>query len=86
MTTNWRDRAACQGEDVTIFFPDTRGVEASTNPAATAICDRCPVRRECLESELSKSPALQFGWFGGKSPSEREAIIRKRKRTRGAAA
>lgn len=81
MSGDWRERAACRGEDLAVFFPDTRGVEAMTNPAATAICGRCPVRRECLEAELAK-PGPYFGWFGGKSPSERAAIVRKRKRTR----
>ena len=84
MSGDWRERAACRGQDLAVFFPDTRGVDAMTNPAAVEICDRCPVRRECLESELAKGP-VQFGWFGGKSPSERAAIVRKRKRTRRAA-
>lgn len=82
---NWREYAACRGEDLALFFPETRGVEASTNPEAVAICNRCPVRRDCLESELAKGP-VQFGWFGGKSPADRSAIVRKRKRTRGRAA
>lgn len=83
---DWRERAACQGEDLAVFFPDGRGpTGGESNPAAEAICNRCPVRRDCLEAELAKG-LPQFGWFGGKSADEREAIIRKRKRTRGRAA
>lgn len=85
MTGDWRERAACRGEALAVFFPDARGVEAMTNPAASAICGRCPVRRACLEEELARG-LPQFGWSGGKSPTEREEIIRKRKRTRGRAA
>lgn len=85
MTTNWREHAACRGQDLAVFFPETRGVDALTNPEAEALCARCPVRRACLESELAKG-LPQFGWFGGKSAADREAIVRKRRRTRGAAA
>lgn len=85
MTTNWRDRAACRTKDPTIFFPEVRGVADTANSAAAEICGRCPVRRECLEFELAKG-LPQFGWSGGKSADDREAIVRKRKRTRRAAA
>lgn len=82
--TNWQQHAACRGEDLALFFPEGRGRDAASDPKAAAICNRCPVRRDCLEAELAKG-LPQFGWFGGKSADEREAIIRKRKRTRRAA-
>lgn len=83
--TNWRERAACFGTDLTVFFPEGQGRDASVNPKAAELCARCPVRRDCLEFELAKG-LPQFGWSGGKSADDREAIIRKRKRTRGRAA
>lgn len=84
MTGDWRHRAACRGEDLTVFFP-TSSPGTDDNPAARKICDRCPVRPDCLEYELAKG-GPQFGWFGGKSADDRAAIIRKRKRTQGRAA
>jgi WhiB family transcriptional regulator, redox-sensing transcriptional regulator len=82
--TDWRESAACRGADLTIFFPDTRGIVETSNAAAEEICRHCPVRRECLEFELAKG-LPQHGWFGGKSADDRAAIIRKRKRRRAAA-
>lgn len=84
MSGEWRTAAACRGADPELFFPEGRGRELATNAEAVAFCVRCPVRRACLESELARG-LPQFGWSGGKSPAEREAIIRKRKRRRAAA-
>lgn len=81
MSGDWRERAACRGTDLTVFFPDTRPAVEASNAAALALCNRCPVQRDCLEAELAKG-LPQFGWFGGKSADDREAIVRKRKRTR----
>lgn len=86
MNGDWRERAACVGTDLRIFSPEGRGPEGGANPVAEAICNRCPVRTECLEDELATGSLVQYGWRGGKSPEERARIIRKRKRTRGRAA
>lgn len=43
--SEWRDYAACKGEDpATFFFEDT-----SPNLAARRMCYACPVRLDCLE-------------------------------------
>jgi len=84
VTTNWREHAACRGADLAIFFPETRSAVDTSTAEAAAICQRCPVRRDCLEFELAKG-LPQHGWFGGKSADDRAAIIRKRKRRRAAA-
>lgn len=42
---DWRDYAACKGEDpATFFFEDT-----SPNHSARRMCFTCPVRIDCLE-------------------------------------
>ena len=84
MSGDWRERAACFGTDLTVFFPEGHGRDASTNPRAAELCACCPVRPACLESELAKG-LPQFGWFGGRSAADREAIVRQRKRARRAA-
>lgn len=84
MSGDWRERAACRGTDLTVFFPEGSGRNASVDPEAARLCARCPVRRDCLEAELAKG-LPQFGWFGGKSADDRAEIIRKRKRRRAAA-
>lgn len=68
----WRARAACRGMDTAIFFPDIQGPGAPTNAAvaaARAVCDRCPVRDECLRFALVNRE--RDGVWGGTSPSER---------------
>ena len=64
----WRSSAACIGMDSNIFFLDYRG----NYRQARAICQACPVRTECLDSELAY--AETWGMFGGLSPRERREI------------
>ncbi|KFI49945.1 WhiB family transcriptional regulator [Bifidobacterium biavatii] len=42
-TDDWWTKAACQGEDTEIFFPQTPAQER----AAKAICNTCPVKTQC---------------------------------------
>ena len=39
---------------------------------AKAICDTCPVAKECLDFALSED--IEFGIFGGATPQERKAM------------
>jgi len=70
----WEKRAACAGMDPAIFFPAPgRG----TYRQARAICGRCPVRDECLESTLRAEQSvagIRRGMFGGLTPAERDAL------------
>jgi WhiB family redox-sensing transcriptional regulator len=45
----WRERAACCGTDLDVFFPE-RGQSAGP---ARQVCVRCPVRQPCLDYALS---------------------------------
>ena len=76
----WRDRAACRGEDSSLFFApsyfekpfEKEGREAE----AKAICARCPVRDPCLEYALAiREP---HGVWGGLNEHERRQILRAR--------
>lgn len=72
----WQDRAACQGWDTNIFFPE-RGQPTSQ---AKRICAECPVTRECLQ--WAEDTLTFHGVFGGLSANERERIRRNKERTR----
>jgi hypothetical protein len=68
--TEWRDDAACVRLPLTVidrlFFPSP---EAQANGDAweegKAICDSCPVRKECLAT------AQHYGLWGGEDPADR---------------
>lgn len=85
VTNTWRDAAACLGQPADLWFPDEAAV-GSTNTStpisrhwrkdnadtATAICDTCPVRAECLTTHRNES----YGIFGGLHYEERRAWTR----------
>lgn len=64
----WRERAACRGTDLNLFFPG-RGETAGP---AREICGVCPVRQACLNYALSN--AIIHGIWGGLSERERRAL------------
>jgi Transcription factor WhiB len=94
LRNDWRALAACAaaiergGADPSWWFP-TRHDAASPATGcvyarARAICAVCPVRRECLEECLTVEAAMGrneiTGMFGGKTPKERVALRRRRRR------
>lgn len=65
----WRADAACREvDDPSIFFP-TRG---ETTEPAKAVCERCLVRKECLEFALRRG--INQGVFGGASAVQRRRL------------
>ena len=72
---DWRQHAACRGDDTDLFFPT-----GSSGPAllqaeqAKAVCRRCPVVDECLTWALDHG--VEFGIWGGMSEGERRSIAR----------
>jgi WhiB family redox-sensing transcriptional regulator len=76
---SWLARAACHGEDPELFFSPEgeRGPEKAAREArAVAVCDRCPVRLDCL----AVAPA--HGVYGGMTEAERESRRRRQARDR----
>jgi WhiB family redox-sensing transcriptional regulator len=55
----WQRRAACRGKGCDPWFATTREAE----DAARAVCEPCPVRRECLAYALG-APELVGIWAG----------------------
>ena len=78
---DWRDQAACVGEDPELFFP-----LGKTGPAmlqideAKQVCRRCEVREQCLGWALENS--YDHGVWGGLSEDERRALKRRNQRIR----
>ena len=78
----WQWRAACRGDDATLFFPpnhfEPREERLARERQAKAICATCPVRVECLEYAVRiKEP---HGIWGGLNELERRYLIRARQR------
>lgn len=68
----WLDDAACgdlELEQLEMFF-----VEAgrTLSREAAAMCERCPVRAQCLDHAASRE--IAGGYFGGLSPSKRRQL------------
>jgi WhiB family transcriptional regulator, redox-sensing transcriptional regulator len=64
----WRERAACRGADLEVFFP---GRGESAGPARQ-ICASCPVRQPCLDYAISH--AITHGIWGGLTERDRRAL------------
>ncbi|GGW55048.1 hypothetical protein GCM10010503_35050 [Streptomyces lucensis JCM 4490] len=77
---DWRDHAACVGEDLDIFFPlsgfSTPGAEASP---ALAVCRRCPVILPCRTWAIDHGE--DDGIWGATTAAQRRAIRRATGRT-----
>ena len=75
MKPSWSLKAACNGLDPQVFYPDPEdeGLEAK------AVCEVCPVREPCLEHALSYRE--KEGVWGGATEKERRRIIRQRRRS-----
>lgn len=68
----WQDFALCLETDPDVFFPE----KGSSADPARSVCGECPVRLQCLDYALSRE--LAYGVFGGLTPRERQALVRRR--------
>jgi WhiB family transcriptional regulator, redox-sensing transcriptional regulator len=79
-STTWRFRAACRGEDSSLFFApsyfERREEKDGRERRAREICNRCDVRSECLEYALRTRES--HGVWGGMNEQERRALLRER--------
>ena len=69
---DWRDNAACAGQDTDRFFPQPGDVEGTQ--WALAWCKTCPVTDECLQAQLAVEPHgldMRYGVFGATTPLDR---------------
>ncbi|MHB1521121.1 MAG: WhiB family transcriptional regulator [Ferrimicrobium sp.] len=83
---NWRDRAACRGWGLNLFFPpdDPRGESPGERRLrenqAKRVCRGCPVQQDCLNWALTKGESR--GIWGGRNELERKAMMRARRHIR----
>jgi len=77
---SWHHQARCAGRPVEDFYPHPGHTEAAEQ--ALAVCAACPVRTPCLDEELERAPAEQWGIRGGMLPQDRAALVRRRRRGR----
>jgi WhiB family redox-sensing transcriptional regulator len=80
---DWRDRAACRGQDTDAFYreapPDMpRADQKAAKAPALAFCSVCPVRPDCLEYALAKPE--REGIWGGMTVSQRKKYAADRNR------
>lgn len=73
---DWREQAACLGEDDDVFFPVSQFDDGSR---AKAICGTCPVRAECLDLAIERRE--RHGVWGGLTEAERLPFITTTRRT-----
>ena len=64
----WRERAACRGSDLVVFFP---GRGESAGPARQ-VCAACPVRQPCLDYAITNQ--ITHGIWGGLTERERRQL------------
>jgi len=69
----WMDKAACNGMDTEIFFPETGDNRQFTR--IKKICGSCEVQTTCLDYAVRQN--LTDGWFGGMSPENRSQYARR---------
>lgn len=78
---NWRHQALCRDTDPELFFGpnDSTGTDITHNWEHTAItvCNRCPVRRDCLNDALRSSHS--YGVAGGRTAGQRKALLTDRR-------
>ena len=82
----WRYKARCSGEDTDIFYPPRDKAQYKViADKAKSFCfgenrkNHCPVRAECLWDAVSRDEP--HGIWGGLSHRERNALIRKWKKS-----
>lgn len=88
MTTAWADTSwmsspdkACHDEPPSTFITDDDGDEPPfPSPRASALCNVCPFRPECLQFALENG--IEFGVWGGMSGYQRGLLGRKINRKR----
>lgn len=80
----WAQLAACRGQLPPDWYvvdesdPDETRETPQRYARAKAFCDVCPVESECLEYALAHRECC--GMWGGKTRSERQRIVRKRRK------
>lgn len=68
---HWEQEAVCRIADSELMFAELGGQRH-----AKVLCARCSVSVECLAEALDNR--IEFGVWGGMTPNERGALLRRR--------
>lgn len=73
---SWRNKAICSGLGFTPWFSHS---QTNQGKRAIAICNICPVKKECLEevNRLEGNATRRVGIWGGIGPYERADLAKK---------
>jgi hypothetical protein len=71
--TEWQERAACNEWTADLFYPRS-ATDSNVYIEARKVCALCPVQVECLSHALSHDE--QHGMWGGRTPNERQQILK----------
>ncbi|MFJ9840990.1 WhiB family transcriptional regulator [Kitasatospora sp. NPDC101155] len=77
----WHTGAACQRDEVGLFFAPSKEPTAarlSREEQAKQVCARCPVLLECREHALAQPEP--YGVWGGLTAAERRVVLARRRR------
>jgi WhiB family redox-sensing transcriptional regulator len=78
LLADWRMQAACRPYDSEMFFPVRSPNRNKDTAKAKAVCDKCPVREECLQAAMDGREKI--GIWGGLTPEERARLHRRGRR------
>lgn len=74
VSSDWRNRALCKGEDVNLFLSSSKEKQAQ----AIQVCDRCHVKEDCLATAIQEIDVA--GIYGGVTEQNRTRAYRLTKR------
>jgi hypothetical protein len=81
--TAWYEQAACKGQDINLFFAQSKHGESRPMRLALSFCNGdndkhvCPVREECLEFAMGFSQEYDmYGIYGGLTGAQRRRLRR----------
>lgn len=81
----WTALAECAQVDPDLWHPD-KGQGGGNHSFAKKVCDRCPVKRECLDyalayeaGEMGTATSYRTGIYGGLSAQERRPLVKARR-------
>jgi WhiB family redox-sensing transcriptional regulator len=69
MNMNWRDNAACVGQDISMFFDENPKTMRQSSMEAKKFCDSCKVRKACFDFAVDNN--VFVGIYGGMSNKQR---------------
>ncbi len=71
----WRDHAACRGQQTALFFPPPGGGAGVVSAEAVALCRSCPVRSQCLDYAMATQ---SVGIWAATTDEDRRRLHRRR--------